>query len=108
MIVNGTLDNSGNIIHISFSSKDCTPPFFKNDPYMVMFFVLEYPVIENNVSRFRSVAFRAFMVFDPLIAYGILLPAKAACEMTGFTFLRSVWDPESRCRAAIVDKCRAP
>ena len=108
MLIDRALDNSGYIVHISFCNKDRTLPFLKDDPYMVVFFVLEYPVIEYDVSRFRNIAFRPFMVFDPPIAYGKLLPAKACSQMTGFTFLWSVRDPESRFRAAIIDKRRTP
>ena len=68
MFVNGTLDDSGTILHISFGSKDRMLPFFKNNPDMVMLFVLEYPVIEDNVSRIRRKAFCAFTVFNPRIA----------------------------------------
>jgi hypothetical protein len=106
MFVDRSLDNSGYIVHISFCSKDRTLPFLKDDPYMVVLLILEYPIIEYDVSRFRNKTFRPFMVFNPPIAYGKLLPAKACCQMTGFTFLGSVRDLESRCCAAIVDKCR--
>ena len=108
MFVDRSLDYYGYIVHISFCSKDRTLPFLKNDPYMVVLFILEYPVIEYDVSRFRNIAFRPFMVFNPPIACGKLLPAKACCQMTGFTFLGSVRDPEPRCRAAIIDKRRTP
>ena len=108
MFVDRTFDNTGYIIHISFCGKDRTIPILKDDPYMVVLFVLEYPVIEYDVTRFRNTAFRSFMVFNPPITYGKLLPAKACCQMTGFTFIRSVRDPESRCRAAIIDKRRTP
>ncbi len=97
VIVDKSLDNAGNIVYISFCRKDRMLPFLKDDPYMVVLFVLKYPVIEYDVSRFRNKTFRPFMVFNPPIAYGKLLPAKACCQVTGFTFLRSVRDPEPRC-----------
>ena len=96
MLIYRALDNSGYIVHISFCSKDRTLAALKDDPYMVVFFVFEYPVIEYDVSRFRNIDFRPFMVFNPPIAYGKLFPAKACSQMTSFTFLWSVWDFESR------------
>ncbi len=108
MFVDKSLNNSRNVVHIPFCSKDRPLPFLKDNPYMVVLFVLEHPIIEYDVSRFRNKIFRPFMVFNPPITYGKLLPAKACCQMTGFTFLGSVRDLESRCCAAIVDKCRTP
>ena len=108
MFIDRALDNSRYIVHISFCSKDRTLPFLKDDPHMVVLFVLEHHVIEYDVSRFQNIAFPSFMVFDPPIACGKLLPAKACSQMTGLTFLWSVRDPESRCHAAIIDKRRTP
>ncbi len=68
MFVDKALDNSGYIVQISFCGKDRILPFIKDDPHMVVLFVFEYPVIEHDVSRFRNIAFRPFMVFDPPIA----------------------------------------
>jgi len=108
MLIDRALDYFGYIVHISFCHKDRTLPFLKDDPDMVVFFVLEYPVIKYDVSRFRNIAFQPFMVFDPPIACGKLLPAKACSQMTGFSFPWSIRDFESRCHAAIIDKRRTP
>lgn len=108
MFVERTFDNPGFVVYISFCSKDRTFPFLKNNPNMVVLFVFEDSVINNNVSRFRNKSFYAFMVFDPLIAYGKLLPPKACCQMAGFTFPWSIRNHESGFRAAIIDERRTP
>ena len=75
---------------------------------MIVLSVLEYSVINDNVSRFRNKLFRASMVFNPLIVDGKFLPTEACRQMTGFAFIGSVRNLESRFRAAIIHKRRAP
>ena len=108
MLVDGSFNDPGYVVNVSFRSQDRTLPFLKNDPHMVVLSVFENPVIYDDVSRFRNKAFRALMVSDPRIARGKLLPAEACRKMTGFAFNWSVRDMESRFPAAIIDKRRAP
>ena len=79
MLVDGSLDDSGYVVDISFRSKKRLLPFLENDPHMVVLFVLENPVIDNDVTCFRNKALRSLMVFDPRIAEGKLLPTDAGC-----------------------------
>ena len=86
MLVDRSFDEPGSVADIPFCGKDRMLPLLKNDPHMVVLAVLENPVINDDVSRFRNKAFRALVVSDPRIARGKLLPAEACRQMTGFAF----------------------
>ena len=108
MLVDQSFDDPGGIADIPFCGKKRMLPLLKNDPHMVVLFVLENPVINDDVSSVRSKSLRPFMVFDPPIANGELLPTKACRQMAGPAFPGPVRDLESRFPATIIHKRRAP
>ena len=101
MLVDWSFDDSGYVVDISFRGKKRMLPFHKNDSHMVVLSVLKNSVINDDVSRFRNKGLCPFMVFNPMIVDGKLLPAEACCQMTGFAFIGSIRNLESRFPAAI-------
>ena len=77
MLVDRPLNDPGLVTHISFCGKKRMLALLKNDPHMVVLSVLEDPVINDDVSRFRSKSLSSPMVFDTPIAQGKLLPTEA-------------------------------
>ena len=64
MPVDRPLDDSRDVAYVSLRGEDRVRPLLKHDPHVVVRLVLEDPVVDDDVSRFRLETLCAPVVFN--------------------------------------------
>ena len=76
MPVDGPLDDSRDVAYVSLRGEDRVRPLLKYDPHVVVRPVLDDPVVDDDVSRFRLDTLCAPVVFYPQVLKNVRVKSK--------------------------------